>query len=150
MKKILLLGIMAFVITFSSNAQKIVVDLSRQYLTAYNSDGTIFHECNCVTGSSANTPTGSWYIFEKDKNYESTEFNGAPMPYAMKFGPNGQAIHKSTYVGAGIRSYTKWLTSWYGEHGLAGTHGCVGVRDDSASKLYNWVELNITKVVIKE
>lgn len=142
MKKILILGAVMFAILFSLQAQKIVVDISMQNLTAYNADGSVFYECNCVTGDGNSTTTGSWYIFEKDKNYVSSEFD-EPMPYAMKFGSRGQAIHQTD--AAGIRSYMRVLSTSYG-----GTHGCVGVREYSASKLYNWVEVNRTKVIIQD
>ena len=142
MKKIIVI-LVAF--GFGANAQEIVVDLSRQYLTAYNSDGTVFLECNCVTGSDNSTPTGTWYINYKDVNYVSGEF-GVPMQYAMKFGSRGQAIHVTSAAGA--RSYLDWFISQSGTRHLAGTHGCIGVRENCAQTLFNWVIVNKTKVTV--
>ncbi|MFC4949326.1 L,D-transpeptidase [Pseudonocardia sp. GCM10023141] len=39
------------------------------------------------------TPTGMFTVQWKDRNHRSSEFNNAPMPYAVFFDTNGRAFH---------------------------------------------------------
>lgn len=63
------------------------------------------------------TPTGKFPILAKLKNHRSATYD-APMPYTLRLTADGVAIHASD---------VRW--------GLA-THGCVGVPDGFAKKLF--------------
>ena len=63
------------------------------------------------------TPTGKFPILAKFKNHRSATYD-APMPYTLRLTADGVAIHASD---------VRW--------GLA-THGCVGVPDGFAKRLF--------------
>jgi L,D-transpeptidase catalytic domain len=45
-------------------------------------------------GQGKETPTGTFQVEWKDQNHKSTEFNDAPMPFAVFFAPGGIAFHQ--------------------------------------------------------
>jgi len=90
-------------------SRKIVVSLGRQVLTAFESDGKVFLECDCVTGDSTHpTEPGTFYILRKERIYRSKTYN-AQMDYAMFFTRDGKAIHKANSV---WRITTVRLSNW--------------------------------------
>jgi len=71
------------------------------------------------------TPSGSFTIFRMEKTYFSKEWDDAPMPNAMFFTGQGNAIH-GTYS--------------TGRLGSAVSHGCVRLAPANAAKLYAMVQ----------
>jgi lipoprotein-anchoring transpeptidase ErfK/SrfK len=82
------------------------------------------------------TPSGTFWIFRMEKDYFSKEWDDAPMPHAMFFTPQGNAIHgtlETTNIGRAV------------------SHGCVRLDPKNATTLFNLVRMNgmfATQVVI--
>jgi lipoprotein-anchoring transpeptidase ErfK/SrfK len=113
--------------------KKIVVDINRQKLFAFEDDIQVV-ECNCITGKvGKETHPGKFRIFRMHKKYTSNKYK-VPMPYAMFFTEDGKAIHATPY--AELRSYAKYLGI-----GDPGSHGCVGVDESVAECLFFWSEI---------
>jgi len=71
------------------------------------------------------TPSGTFWIFRMEKTYFSKEWDDAPMPNAMFFTPEGNAIHgtyETGYLGSPV------------------SHGCVRLAPANAAKLYAMVK----------
>jgi lipoprotein-anchoring transpeptidase ErfK/SrfK len=68
------------------------------------------------------TPLGSFRVLERRKDHQSSIYD-AEMPYTLKLTNDGIAIHGSD-VRAGV-----------------GTHGCIGIPLEFASKLFEAVEV---------
>ncbi len=94
------------------------VDLTRQLLSVFRGGHEIGSAVILFGGNSNATPTGSFTILAKDKNYFSHSYN-APMPYALRLTNDGIAIH-----GSNVRP------GW-------ATHGCIGVPLDFARLLFD-------------
>ena len=114
-------------------AKRIIVDLSRQILFAYDGDKLVY-QFDCVTGDRENpTPPGRFQISRKHRFYRSRTYN-AQMDYAMFFN-QGIAIHQAYLVMA--VSYLKFA-------GLdsVGSHGCVRLSEHHARILFDWTPIN--------
>jgi lipoprotein-anchoring transpeptidase ErfK/SrfK len=116
-------------------AKKIVVDLKKQTVTAFDG-GKVFHTCDCVSGDSSHpTPTGKFQINRKHHPYTSKKYK-VPMNYAMFFTTTGVALHQ--YHGPApwwLLQVGRELTS------AVGSHGCVRLQESDAAKLYKWAPL---------
>ena len=64
------------------------------------------------------TPLGSFPILTKERDNVSEKYNNAPMPWTLRLTWDGIAIHGSPVM-----------------NGYA-SHGCIGVPDDFAAKLF--------------
>jgi len=125
-----------------SETKKIVVNLHRQKLIAYE-NGKIAHEFDCITGRAGKeTNPGSFRVHDKKISYTSRRYK-APMPYSIFFTPDRKAIHASPL--AKIRSYAKYLGI-----GEPGSHGCVGLSEDDAKWMYEWTPIGTIVEVVKE
>jgi L,D-transpeptidase catalytic domain len=122
-------------------AKRIVVDLWREVLTAYDGDTTTY-TFDCVSGD-LNHPTeeveeqvpgigtvcsisGDWVkhkILSKVRHAVSAKYGNVPMPYAMFFTADGKAIHSG--VAVGLLSFLQWANV-----GSVGSHGCVRLDSD--------------------
>jgi lipoprotein-anchoring transpeptidase ErfK/SrfK len=49
-----------------------------------------------IGGPGKETPAGTFAVQWKNKNHRSTEFNNAPMPFAVFFADGGIAFHQGT------------------------------------------------------
>lgn len=117
----------------------IVVDLSSQYLTAYD-DGSVVLETYVSTGEAGfETPTGTFYINNKfvSDDMEGTisgdYYNVPNVPDAMYFTNRGHAIH-GTY--------------WHSNFGTPMSHGCVNLPLGEADWLYKHTPYG-AKVVVQ-
>jgi lipoprotein-anchoring transpeptidase ErfK/SrfK len=72
------------------------------------------------------TPTGSYRPFRMERDWHSTVYENAPMPYSIFFTTGGDAIH-GTYE-------TRYL-------GRAVSHGCVRLTPGHARTLFGLVTL---------
>ncbi len=93
------------------------VDLARQMLSVFRGGHEIGSAVILYGGDSYATPTGSFTILSKDRNYFSRSYQ-APMPYALRLTNDGVAIH-----GSSVRE------GW-------ATHGCIGVPPSFARLLF--------------
>ena len=123
----------------ASGGKRIVVNLDRQILTAYEGE-TMIYEFDAVTGSCAKwTHPGTYHIHRKVEDYVSQTY-GSEMPYTMFFTDDGKAIHGTSF--ATIRSFLHVYVS-----DSVGSKGCVGLGTDNARLLFGWAPMG-TEVVI--
>jgi lipoprotein-anchoring transpeptidase ErfK/SrfK len=113
--------------------KRIEVDLSRQVLLAFDGTSQVF--CfDCVSGDESHpTPVGRWHVNRKVHPYTSHTYH-VRMDHAMFFTMTGEAIHQSHFVGP--LSYLKYL----GVESI-GSHGCVRLAEEDATRLYAWTPL---------
>lgn len=118
----------------------IEVDLSRQWLVAYE-DGKAVFDAPVSTGKDGfNTPTGTYAIYTKLElqtmrgNLNGESWVVPNVPHVMYFN-GGVALHGTywhNYFGTGIRL----------------SHGCVNLPLDAAEWLYEWAPMGTTVVVV--
>jgi lipoprotein-anchoring transpeptidase ErfK/SrfK len=119
--------------TKTGGTKKIVVNLSRQVLYAYQSGEAIF-TFDCVSGDEDHpTPTGTFRILRKKHPCMSMEYK-VPMDHACFFTNRGHAIHQA--YGVLPLSYLKSAGFDY-----FGSHGCIRLSEDDATTIYDWAEV---------
>ncbi len=121
----------------SSEAKWIEVDLTHQYLRAWQFDHKVFGEYISSGVPIHPTPTGTFHIFEKLR-YDDMR-GGTPgmagyydlpnVPWVMYFLTGGYAIH-GTY--------------WHHNFGHEMSHGCVNMTIDGAAWIYAWAPMGTT------
>jgi hypothetical protein len=94
------------------------VDLKSQIISVFRSGQEIGTAVILYGADSKETPTGRFPIRAKLKDHRSTTYDGAPMPYTLRLTEDGVSIHGSNVRG-----------------GYA-THGCIGVPEAFAAKLF--------------
>ena len=96
----------------------ITVDLEARVISAFR-DGHEIGTAVALLGTQAHpTPLGNFPILTKEKDNISEKYNNAPMPHTLRLTWDGIAIHGSPVM-----------------NGYA-SHGCIGVPDDFAAKLF--------------
>ncbi|WP_254621160.1 L,D-transpeptidase family protein [Sphingomonas sp. CL5.1] len=106
----------------------ITVDLAAQVLSIFR-DGYEIGTAAVLYGADAKpTPTGVYPITQKDAHHVSNIYD-APMPYMLRLTNDGISIHASN-VRDGYM-----------------THGCIGVPEPFAKKLFDAVKLGDTVIV---
>lgn len=96
----------------------ITVDLDARVISAFR-DGHEIGTAVALLGTQSHpTPLGSFPILTKEKDNVSEKYNNAPMPHTLRLTWDGIAIHGSPVM-----------------NGYA-SHGCVGVPDEFAAKLF--------------
>lgn len=118
-----------------SGVKMIDVNLSEQYLTAFEGD-TVVYESYISSGAGENvTPVGTFSVFSKlasddmrgaDPNLPGGQYFQPDVPWVMYFAAGGYAIH-------GVY--------WHSSFGTPRSHGCVGTPVGGASFLYNWAPI---------
>ena len=93
------------------------VDTRAQIISVFRAGHEIGTAVILYGADGLETPAGKFPILAKIKDHRSATYD-APMPYTLRLTPDGVAIHASD---------VRW--------GLA-THGCVGVPDGFAKKLF--------------
>ena len=116
--------------------KQIIVDLDDQNLYAFEGDQLKFEFYGASGDEKHPTATKPqlYHIFRKHEKYVSRTYN-ARMDYAMFFTYDGKAIHQSNAVA--VTSLLKDLGFNY-----FGSHGCVRLSEDNASKLFKWTPMN--------
>lgn len=128
-----------------ATGKRIEISLARRKLIAYQGD-SVFLQCDCVTGRPGkDTAAGKFKVEWKANNYRSKTYD-APMPYSLFF-HDGQAIHGSSY--ATVRSYAQWSGLESISPQPFGSHGCVGIYENYAKKLYPWAHVGVPIVITK-
>lgn len=106
-----------------SNAPKsgtlvVTVDLEARVISAFR-DGHEIGTAVALLGTKKHpTPLGTFPILTKEKDNISEKYNNAPMPWTLRLTWSGIAIHGSPVI-----------------NGYA-SHGCIGVPDEFAEKLF--------------
>lgn len=96
----------------------VTVDLDARVISAFR-DGHEIGTAVALLGTKKHpTPLGSFPILTKEKDNISEKYNNAPMPYTLRLTWDGIAIHGSPVI-----------------NGYA-SHGCIGVPEEFASKLF--------------
>jgi len=104
------------------------VDLGAQIISVFRADMEIGTAVILYGARDKPTPTGVFPITEKDRHHVSNLYE-APMPYMMRLTNDGVSIH-ATKV----------------ENGYV-THGCIGVPDGFARKLFGEARLGDRVIV---
>lgn len=96
----------------------ITVDLEARVISAFR-DGHEIGTAVVLLGTQEHpTPLGTFPILTKERDNVSEKYNDAPMPWTLRLTWDGIAIHGSPVM-----------------NGYA-SHGCIGVPDDFAAKLF--------------
>jgi lipoprotein-anchoring transpeptidase ErfK/SrfK len=120
--------------TRPTGPKRIEINLSAQYLYAFEGDYMVY-EIPVSTGRPGwETPAGSFSVFSKllshdmQGNVAGESWYVPDVPHAMYFAAGGYAIH-GTY--------------WHNTFGTGArlSHGCVNLPLDMAAALYNWTPL---------
>lgn len=101
----------------------ITVDLEARVLSVFRGGYEIGATAVLLGSSEKPTPLGVFPIIWKKKDHYSSIYDQAPMPFTQRLTQDGVAIH-GTLVEKGYAS-----------------HGCIGVPDDFAAKLYDVTKL---------
>ncbi len=116
-------------------AKHIDVNLTTQYLTAYENDTVVFQttiSSGLLYGNHTATPVGEWHIEEKMPSkhmgngnlFASVDDYELPgVPWTSFFTPAGHAFH-GTY--------------WHDNFGSPMSHGCVNMRTSEANWIFRW------------
>ncbi len=96
----------------------ITVDLDARVISVFRDGYEIGAAAVLLGTEDTPTPLGVFPITEKDKDHVSNIYTGAPMPYMQRLTNDGITLHGSE-VAKGYAS-----------------HGCVGMPDDFAAKLF--------------
>lgn len=138
-----LLSIFAWVPALRADTDKIiVVNTGEQKLYAWE-EGELVYEFHMVSGRPGKeTTAGRFETLRKYEDYTSHSY-GAEMPYSMFFTYDGKAIHGTRL--ALVRSFVHtYITE------SVGSHGCVGLAEEEAAKLFEWAPLGTRVDVIDE
>lgn len=112
-----------------SGTMVITVDLEARVISAFR-DGHEIGTAVALLGTQAHpTPLGTFPILTKEKDNVSEKYKNAPMPWTLRLTWDGIAIHGSPVM-----------------NGYA-SHGCIGVPDAFAAKLFAAVKRG-DKVII--
>lgn len=119
--------------------RRIEVDLSEQWLSAYEDDLLVFRAPVATGRDGFNTPVGNYAIYAK---YEMQTMTGC-MGGECWHVPN---IPWVQYVVGGVALHG---TYWHNSHGtgVRPSHGCINLRIEDAQWLYLWADVG-TRVVI--
>lgn len=109
--------------------KKIVVDLSKQRVYAYQ-DGQLVFNFLVSTGKWGATPVGNYRIWYKVRS--QTMKGGNPALGTYYYLPNVQWIQ---YFNQGIGFHS---TYWHNNFGTPMSHGCVNMTTTDAETLYHW------------
>lgn len=102
----------------ATGALVITIDLEARVISVFR-DGHEIGTAVALLGTQKHpTPLGTFPILRKNKEYFSRKYNNAPMPHSLWITNTGIAIHGSP------------VTNGYA------SHGCVGVPDPFAEKLF--------------
>ncbi|MFN3989730.1 MAG: L,D-transpeptidase family protein [Erythrobacter sp.] len=96
----------------------ITIDLEARVISAFR-DGHEIGTAVALLGTPSHpTPTGTFPVLNKSREHFSRKYNNAPMPFSLWLTNTGIAIHGSP------------VTNGYA------SHGCIGVPDPFAEKLF--------------
>ncbi len=138
--------------TIYASSKRIVINLSQQWLYAFD-DGKKVYNAPVTTGQPGmETPTGTYHIFSK---LSPTTFY-SPLPpgsayyyaptfinYALGFREGGYFLHDATWRSDfGPHTNTRHYDHIYGWE--TGSHGCVNLPLSKMAWLYNWTPIGTT------
>lgn len=98
----------------------VTVDLEARVISVFRNGYEIGAAAALLGTPEHPTPLGTFPILTKERHNVSEKYNNAPMPWTLRLTWSGVAIHGGSDVEVGYAS-----------------HGCVGVPDEFASRLYD-------------
>lgn len=108
----------------------ITVDLQARVISVFR-DGYEIGAAAALLGTPEHpTPVGTFPILTKERHNVSEKYNNAPMPWTLRMTWDGVAIHGGSNVELGYAS-----------------HGCVGVPDEFASRLFDIAKIGDVVIV---
>jgi lipoprotein-anchoring transpeptidase ErfK/SrfK len=114
----------------TDQAKWIEVDLSEQYLWAWEHDQVVFGT-SVSTGTAAHpTPTGRFQIYVKLRYDDMTGGTAGTNDYYY--------LPDVPYVMYFYEAYAIHGTYWHHNFGQVMSHGCVNLPTDAAGWVYNW------------
>ena len=113
--------------------RKLMVVHRNSNILEYFDAGVRIDRFPCVVGNDDATPVGTFSVLEKVKDKRSMKYD-APMPFSLKFSSDWKAIHGTSAALARSVAQHAGLP-------LVGSHGCVGLSNANAEKLYNWAQV---------
>ena len=106
------------------------VDLQARVISVFR-DGYEIGAAAALLGTPQHpTPTGVFPILTKERHNVSEKYNNAPMPWTLRLTWDGIAVHGGSTVELGYAS-----------------HGCIGVPDEFASRLFEIAELGDVVII---
>ncbi len=113
--------------------RRVDVDLSAQWLTAYEGDTPVFRAPVATGKDGFNTPTGTFAIYSKYTMQSMTGNAGGESWYVPD-------IPWVQYVVGGVALHgTYWHDQW--GTGVRMSHGCINLNIDDAQWLYEWADV---------
>jgi hypothetical protein len=113
--------------------RRIEVNLSTQWLTAYEGDVPVFSAPVATGKDGFNTPTGSYAIYSRTPMETMVGSSGGETWYVPD-------IPWVQYVVGGVALHgTYWHDRW--GTGVRMSHGCINLNIDDAEWLYNWADI---------
>lgn len=109
----------------------VTVDLDARVISAFR-DGHEIGTAVVLVGTQEHpTPLGSFPVLTKERDNVSEKYNNAPMPWTLRLTRDGIAIHGSPVM-----------------NGYA-SHGCIGVPDEFAAKLFAATKRGDTVIITR-
>ncbi len=106
------------------------VDLQARVISVFR-DGYEIGAAAALLGTPQHpTPTGVFPILTKERHNVSEKYNNAPMPWTLRLTWDGIAVHGGSTVELGYAS-----------------HGCIGVPDEFAARLFDIAELGDVVII---
>ena len=107
------------------------VDLNARVISVFRGGHEIGAAAALLGTEKHPTPLGTFKILTKEKDNVSEKYDNAPMPWTLRLTWSGIAIHGSLV-----------------ENGYA-SHGCIGVPDEFAEKLFNIAKLGDRVIITR-
>lgn len=126
----------------ASSTKRIIVDISKQKLFAYDGDKLFMEEAISTGLEFTPTPHGTFSVFRMTPSrfmqgpipHVSDQVYDLPgVPWNLYFTGDGAVIHGAY---------------WHNHFGKPWSHGCVNLTPQNAKKLYNWAEIG-TKIIVQ-
>lgn len=116
--------------------RRIDIDLTKQWLTAYEGDIEVFNAPVATGKDGFNTPTGTYAIYLQ---YHSQNMQGSGGGETWDV-PNVPWVQ---YVVGGVALHgTYWHDQW--GSGVRMSHGCINLNIDDAQWLFDWADIGTT------
>jgi hypothetical protein len=119
--------------------RRIEVDLTSQWLTAYEGELVVYRAPVATGRDGFNTPTGSYAIYDQLRAQTMTGDMGGESWYV----PNVPWVQ---YVVGGVALHG---TYWHDRFGTGArmSHGCINLGMDDARWLYEWADIGTTVTI---
>jgi len=108
----------------------VTVDLQARVISVFRNGYEIGAAAALLGTPEHPTPVGTFPILTKERHNVSEKYNNAPMPWTLRLTWDGVAVHGGSTVERGYAS-----------------HGCIGVPDEFASRLFDIAEVGDVVII---